>query len=84
MGATPDFASYVRCMEEIKRRLLAIDEIIAKRTTRSFEITNQEFVALQFRKIFELIVLARLASHRHLFDKLIRRLGRALAMTQHK
>lgn len=76
MAATPDFASYVRCMEEIKRRLNAIDEIMGGRRTTSYKYTNHEFVCLQFRKIFELVVLATLASHRHLFDKLSGRLAK--------
>jgi hypothetical protein len=62
MNPEPDYASYVRCMEEVKRRLHAIDEILVGSKTTSYKYTNVEFVALQFRKIFELIILATLAS----------------------
>ena len=51
MAGEPDYANYARCMEEIKRRQIAIDEILYERKTTSFKYTNTEFVALQFRKI---------------------------------
>jgi hypothetical protein len=47
MTEGPDFANYVRCMEEIKRRQFAVEEILDRKTT-SFQYTNVEFVALQF------------------------------------
>ena len=63
-------------MEEIKRRQRAIDDILSGLQTTSFKYTNVEFLALQFRKIFELIVLSTLASHQHLFEGLIRKLSK--------
>jgi hypothetical protein len=63
-------------MEEVKRRLGAIDDILVGNKTTSYKYTNIEFVALQFRKIFELIILATLASHHHLFEGLVRKLSR--------
>jgi len=62
-------------MEEIKRRQLAIAHISDGKTTTSYPYTNWEFIALQFRMVFELIVLASLASHKHLFERLSRRLA---------
>ena len=56
MNNEPDYASYVRCMEEVKRRLGAIDDILVGNKTTSYKY-NYQFVALQFRKIFELIIL---------------------------
>ncbi len=76
MNIEPDYASYKRCMEEIKRRLRAIDDILSNNKTTSFKYTNNEFVALQFRRVFELIILATLASHHHLFEGLVRKLSR--------
>jgi hypothetical protein len=76
MNNEPDYASYVRCMEEVKRRLGAIDDILVGNKTTSYKYTNVEFVALQFRKIFELIILATLASHHHLFEGLVRKLSK--------
>jgi len=76
MTNLPDYSNYTKCMEEIKRRLVAIDDILAGRRTTSFKYTNLEFVALQFRKIFELIVLATLASHQHLFEGLTKKLAK--------
>jgi hypothetical protein len=72
----PDYENYIKCMEEIKRRQVAIDEMIDGKRTTSFRYTNIEFVALQYRKIFELIVLATLASHQHLFEGLLRKLAK--------
>lgn len=74
MSPEPDFVAYQKCMEEIKRRILAIDHIVNAKATTSFLHTNLEFVALQFRMVFELIVLASLAANRHLFEKMSRRL----------
>jgi hypothetical protein len=70
MASNPDYANYSRCMEEIKRRQLAIDDILHDRKSTSFRYTNVEFVALQFRKIFELVILATLASHKQFFEGL--------------
>jgi hypothetical protein len=72
----PDEANYRKCMEEIKRRQVAIDQILDGTTSTSYKYTNVEFVALQFRKIFELIVLASLASHQHLYEGLVRKLSK--------
>jgi hypothetical protein len=76
MASDPDYSNYVKCMEEIKRRQIAIDEVIQGRKSTSFRYTNVEFVSLQFRKMFELVVLASLASHQHLFEGLVRKLSK--------
>jgi hypothetical protein len=69
-------------MEEIKRRQRAIDDILNGNNTTSFKYTNVEFVALQFRKIFELVVLATFASHQHLFEGLMRKLSKEWQITK--
>jgi hypothetical protein len=76
VSGAPNHAAYIKCMEEIKRRLCAIDDILSGKVKTSFNYTNIEFVALQFRKIFELIVLATLASHEHYFEGLTRKLSK--------
>jgi hypothetical protein len=76
MTSGPDYESYAKCMEEIKRRQIAVAEILQGSKTTTFRHTNVEFVALQFRKIFELVVLATPASHQHLFEGLMRKLAR--------
>lgn len=63
-------------MEEVKRRQRAIDDVLSGGVRTSFEYTNIEFVALQFRKIFELVILATLASHEHYFEGLTRKLSK--------
>lgn len=72
----PHYRNYSTCMEEIKRRQIALDGILQGRRTTSFPHTNIEFVALQFRKMFELIILASIASHQHLFEGLVRKLSK--------
>lgn len=76
MDGGPDRVSYCKCMEEIKRRQRAIDDMLDGKRTTSFSYTNIEFVCLQFRKIFELVVLATFASHKHLFEGLTRKLSK--------
>lgn len=82
MSMEPNHARYKKCMEEIKRRQRAIDDVLQGQRTTSFKYTNIEFVALQFRKIFELIVLATLASHEHLFEGLIRKFSKEWQVTK--
>ena len=82
LAVGPDHANYKKCMEEIKRRLRAIDDVLQGQRTTSFKYTNIEFVALQFRKIFELIVLATLASHEQYFEGLVRKLGKEWQVTK--
>jgi hypothetical protein len=76
MSVNPDYANYTKCMEEIKRRQHAIDDILNGSKSTSFKYTNVEFIALQFRKIFELIILATLASNHHLFEGLVRKIAK--------
>lgn len=76
MAGDPDYSNYTKCMEEIKRRQKAIDEMLQGTKTTSFRYTNAEFVSLQFRKIFELVILASIASHQHFFDGLVRKLSK--------
>jgi hypothetical protein len=62
-------------MEEIKRRQIAIDLIDPKKYTTPYQYTNWEFIAFQYRMIFELIVLASMASHRQFFERMSGRLA---------
>jgi hypothetical protein len=71
-----DQANYRKCMEEIKRRQNAIAHVAGGTHTTPYLYTNVEFIALQYRKIFELIILATLASHEHLFEGLTRKLSK--------
>lgn len=52
---------YCDCMEEIKKRMLAITDMLTKKCTTRFPATNIEFMCLQMRKILELIALASIA-----------------------
>ena len=60
---------YASCMQEIKNRTEAITSIYKKRCSTLYSITNTEFVALQFRKIFELIALANLVANKDEYEK---------------
>jgi len=59
-----DIAKYCDCMEEIKRRIHAINTILSKKYTTAFPATNVEFLCLQIRKILELIALASIAANK--------------------
>jgi hypothetical protein len=69
-------------MEELKWRQVAIDEVASGTKSTSFKYTNVEFISLQYRKIFELIVLASLASNSHLFEGLARKLSKEWEITK--
>ena len=60
---------YQNCMNEIVRRDLAIREILNENLTTSYPITNIEFMALQLRKILELIALANLVANIEQYEK---------------
>jgi hypothetical protein len=64
-----DAWKYVQCMEEIKRRYLAISCIMRRRHTTPYRATNIEFICLQIRKILELIALASLAANKEEYSK---------------
>lgn len=64
-----DVEKYIACMEEIKLRQKAIAEIMLKNYTTPFEMTNVEFICLQFRKILELIALGSLSANKEQYEK---------------
>jgi len=53
---------YADCMEAIQMHIKAINDVL-DRTPPMFMIRDVEFVALQLRKILELIVFANLSAH---------------------
>ena len=59
---------YATCMEEIKKRTEAIRMIYDKKYSTPFPITNIEFMALQLRKILELIALGNLVANRKQYE----------------
>ncbi|WP_423149465.1 hypothetical protein [Rubrolithibacter danxiaensis] len=63
----PDYSieieRYKGLMEEIKRRIFAIEEILMGETSTGFPITDMEFIALQLTKILETMVLSHLISN---------------------
>ena len=60
---------YATCMEEVKKRTEAIKMIYDKKYSTPFPITNTEFMALQLRKILELIALGNLVANREQNEK---------------
>jgi hypothetical protein len=64
-----DAWKYIECMEEIKRRTIAVWMIIDRKVTTSFQATNIEFVCLQIRKILELIALASISANKEEYSK---------------
>lgn len=60
---------YRLCMNEIKSRTNVIDRFLRGKTTTGYQLTDTESIALQFRKIFELIALASLVAHKDEYSK---------------
>jgi hypothetical protein len=65
-----DIQKYISCMEEIKNRTSVINSFLKQEKTTGFLITDVEFLCLQFRKIFELIVFASMTANREEYAKL--------------
>ena len=59
---------YCSLMNEVKKRTLAITDILKGRTTTSFRATNIEFMCLQLRKILELISMGSLVLNKDEFE----------------
>lgn len=55
---------YLLTLQEINMRLESITDVLDKNCRTTYEQTNIEFVALQLRKIFELIVFSSMISHK--------------------
>ena len=62
-------AKYAECMEEVKRRVEVIQEILAGQIHTKFVMTTAESLALQFRNVLELIVLASLVANKEEYAK---------------
>ena len=60
---------YKVCMNEIKSRTDVIKKFISQSTTTGYPLTDTESIALQFRKIFELIALSSLVAHKDEYAK---------------
>jgi hypothetical protein len=66
-----DYAGYAECMDEIKARISTIDFLLSVPRVPT-EIANLESLALNFRKVFELIVMACQAAHTHLIGRKVK------------
>jgi hypothetical protein len=60
---------YSTCMEEIKIRINIILTFNDGKLTTGSDVTNIEFVCLQFRKVLELIALASIAPNKEEYSK---------------
>jgi len=56
-------------MDEVKRRMLVIDFFTSKAGHALFKPTTLESIALQFRKILELVAMASLVANKHAYAK---------------
>ena len=72
----PDAIAYKKCMEEIKKRLEAVKLVGMEQYSTPYKITNVEFMALQLRKVFEMIVLASIASHKSAVPAAKKKIGK--------
>ena len=68
MAVNP-YSLYADCMEEIKRRTEVVNGFLTRKCNAMYVQTTAESVALQIRKILELIALASLAANRSEYAK---------------
>ena len=61
---------YANCMQELKYRIDAINAVQCGQNTTLYKQTNIEFIALQLRKIMELIALANLVANKDEYEKI--------------
>jgi hypothetical protein len=71
LSSSIDYLGYVECMDEIKSRISTIDFLLGVPTNLT-DKTNLESLALNFRKVFELIVMACQAAHTHLIGRKVK------------
>ena len=64
-----DIQKYIWCMKEIKHRTDVISNFLDGKKTTGQLPTDMEFVALQFRKVLELIVLASISANREAYSQ---------------
>jgi hypothetical protein len=60
---------YTVCMTDIKKRTEVIHKFLKKGLTTGYVLTDTETIALQFRKIFELIALSSLVAHKDKYSE---------------
>jgi hypothetical protein len=65
-----DADKYCEVMEEIKTRVLIIVDFINENRTTGNDLTDVEFVSLQFRKILELIALGSIVSNKEKYSEI--------------
>lgn len=65
----PDIVMYCNVMEEVKKRTSVIDFFLAGNGHALYEPTTLESIALQIRKILELIAMASLIANKQEYEK---------------
>jgi hypothetical protein len=65
-----DIQAYIHCMEEIKRRISVVGRVLSGETNTGYVITNAELLAVQLRKVAELIALSTICSHREEYERI--------------
>ena len=63
------YSKYADCMEEIKKRTEVVDGFLTRKLNAMYVQTTAESVALQIRKILELIALASLVANQSEYSK---------------
>lgn len=69
MQGSKNIQLYCALMEEIKLRFDAILDILTRKHTTLYPVTNIEFICLQIRKILELIAMGSLVANKKEFEK---------------
>ena len=68
-GTDYDPGKYLECMEEIKLRIEVVDGFLSRELNARYVQSTAECVALQLRKVLELIALASMAANRSEYAK---------------
>lgn len=64
-----DITKYVDLMEEVKRRMVVVNALLAEKPGLPYLTTTIESLFLQFRKVLELIALGSLVANREEYSK---------------
>ena len=65
-----DAEQYANVMGEVKARLFLADDFITKKLTTGSDTTDIEFIALQLRKVMELVALGSIVPNKTKYQKL--------------
>jgi hypothetical protein len=70
-----DPVKYCNYMQSIKERIDIVDVFVKSKNITKVSELDVEFCCLQFRIIFEIIVMSTIASHKDLFGSILKNIS---------